>query len=112
MAEMLEPDAGGQGRNPQSTAVGVSNVATNEEPLSQPIVVTMDEVVGRANMREAYTRVVRNHGASGIDGMSVEDLGDYLRTHWPQIKEALLTDSYRPQAVRAVEIPKPNRGVR
>ena len=112
MAEMPEPDAGGQGRNPQSTAVGASNVATNEGTPSRPIVVTMEEVVERANMREAYTRVVRNHGAPGIDGMSVEALGDHLRTHWPQIKQELLNDTYRPQPVRAVEIPKPNGGVR
>ncbi len=44
MAEMPEPDAGGQGPNPQSTAVGASNVATNEGTPSRPIVVTMEEV--------------------------------------------------------------------
>jgi len=43
MAEMPEPDAGGQGRKPQSTAVGASNVATNEGTPSRPIVVTMEE---------------------------------------------------------------------
>jgi len=112
MAEMPEPDAGGQGRNPQSTAVGASNVATNEGTPSRPIVVTMEEVVGSVNMREAYTRVVKNHGAPGIDGMSVEALGESLKHHWTRVKEELVKGIYRPRAVRAVEIPKPNGGVR
>ena len=112
MAEMPESGAGGQGRNPESTAAGASNVATNEETPSRPIAVTMEEVVEAANARAAYERVVGNHGAPGIDGMSVEDLGDHLRKHWPRIKEELLGDVYRPQAVRAVEIPKPNGGKR
>ena len=112
MAEMPEPDAGGQGRNPHGTAVGASNVATNEGTLSRPIMVTMEEVVGSVNMREAYKRVVKNHGAPGIDGMSVETLGDSLKHHWLQVKEELLKGIYRPKAVLAVEIPKPNGGMR
>lgn len=72
----------------------------------------MEEVVGVDNAREAYLRVVRNHGAPGIDGMSVEELGDCLRKHWPRIREELLGDAYRPKPVRAVEIPKPNGGKR
>jgi RNA-directed DNA polymerase len=112
MAEMPESGAEGQGRNPESTAAGASNVATSEGTLSRPIAVTMEEVVEAANAREAYERVVSNHGAPGIDGMSVEALGNHLRKHWPRIKEELLGDLYRPQSVRAVEIPKPNGGTR
>jgi RNA-directed DNA polymerase len=110
MAEMPESGAGRQGRNPEDTADGASNVATTEENPSRPIAVTMEEVVNAENMREAYRRVVSNHGAPGIDGMSVDGLGDHLRKHWPRIKEELLGDRYRPASIRAVEIPKPNGG--
>jgi len=44
--------------------------------------------------------------------MTVNELQNHLRTNWEQIKSALLSDAYYPQAVRAVEIPKPQGGTR
>jgi RNA-directed DNA polymerase len=44
--------------------------------------------------------------------MTVEELPAYLRTHWPQIREQLLTGQYEPQPIKRVEIPKPEGGVR
>jgi RNA-directed DNA polymerase len=67
----------------------------------------MEEVVRRENLMTAYKRVVRNGGAPGVDGMSVEDLMPWCREHWARIREELLGDRYRPQPVRRVEIPKP-----
>jgi RNA-directed DNA polymerase len=72
----------------------------------------MDEVVSRRNMAAAYTRVVRNRGAAGIDGMTVDELMPYCRTHWPHIREELLSGRYRPRPVRRVMIPKPGGGER
>jgi RNA-directed DNA polymerase len=73
----------------------------------------MEEVLRRENMLKAYQRVTRNGGAPGVDGISVEGLAAELRERWPQIREELLNDRYRPQPVRKVEIPKPGgRGMR
>jgi len=72
----------------------------------------MYQIVSQKNMIKAYKRVVSNKGSSGIDGMSVKDLKCYLDLHWTEIKAALLQGDYYPQAVRQVEIPKPNGGVR
>jgi len=73
----------------------------------------MDEVVRRENLVAAYTRVVRNGGAAGVDGMGVEALAGHLRAHGSRIREALLSGQYQPQPVRRVEIAKPGgRGVR
>jgi RNA-directed DNA polymerase len=72
----------------------------------------LEQVVQRRNLLVAYGRVVRNGGAPGIDGMTVEGLGDYCREHWPRIREALLSGTYVPQPVRCVEIPKPTGGTR
>jgi RNA-directed DNA polymerase len=47
-----------------------------------------------------------------VDGAKAEDLPQYLATHWERIKGELLSDDYRPQAVREVSIPKPNGGIR
>jgi RNA-directed DNA polymerase len=73
----------------------------------------MEAVVERENMRAAYSQVLRNHGAAGVDTMPVEALQAYLQTNWSTIKEHLLEGTYTPQPVRRVEIPKPDgRGVR
>ncbi len=72
----------------------------------------LEEVVERQNMRAAYQQVKRNAGVPGIDGMSVEELGPYVREERQRIMEALLGGRYEPQPVKRVEIPKPGGGVR
>jgi RNA-directed DNA polymerase len=72
----------------------------------------MEEVLDRNNLNAAFKRVKRNKGAAGIDGMKVGDLKSYLHESFQEIKEALLTGNYQPSAVRKVEIPKPNGGIR
>lgn len=72
----------------------------------------LEEVVARENLKAALRQVRSNHGSAGVDGMTVEDLPAYLKTHRPQIREQLLTGQYHPQPIRRVEIPKPEGGVR
>jgi RNA-directed DNA polymerase len=73
----------------------------------------MEEICERGNLERALKRVISNQGAAGIDGMSTEELPDYLKIHWPVLKEHLLQGTYRPQPVRRVAIPKPTgRGSR
>src|ERR1039458_9755242 len=72
----------------------------------------MEEVCERENRREALKRVRANQGSPGIDGMTVEELPEYLEQHWPAIREQLMSGTYEPKPVRRVEIPKPDGGVR
>src|SRR5213083_1120346 len=72
----------------------------------------MEEVCERANLKEALRQVKANKGSGGVDGMTVVALSDYLRRHWPAIREQLLNGTYEPKPVRRVEIPKPDGGVR
>src|SRR5215468_9658034 len=72
----------------------------------------MEEVCARENCKQALKRVKANKGSAGVDGMTVQQLPEFLRQHWPAIREQLLSGTYRPQPVRRVEIPKPDRGVR
>jgi RNA-directed DNA polymerase len=68
----------------------------------------MEEALCRENVLAAYKRVVRNGGAPGVDGMTVEELMPYCREHWARIREELVSGRYQPQPVRRVEIPKPD----
>ena len=72
----------------------------------------MELVVSRTNMSRAYRQVVGNKGSAGVDGMGGEELLVHLQKNWEGIKTALLTAGYYPQAIRGVEIPKPQGGVR
>ncbi len=112
MAEMPESHAGSSDRKSQETAVGASNVTAKKDepdPASQPLI---EAVVTRENLLKAYSRVMSNKGAAGVDEMPVEELKPYLQPHWAEIKESLLNGNYQPQAVRLAEIEKPSGGMR
>jgi RNA-directed DNA polymerase len=72
----------------------------------------MEEVCKRENCKQALRRVKANKGSAGVDGMTVQQLPEYLKQHWPAIREQLLNGTYKPQPVRRVEIPKPDGGIR
>ena len=72
----------------------------------------MEQILSKDNLNAAYLQVVRNKGAAGIDGMTVEELGAYLSKNGESIREQLRTRKYKPQPVRRVEIPKPDGGTR
>src|SRR6202140_1216708 len=73
---------------------------------------SMEAIVERDNLRKALAQVKRNKGAAGIDGMTVEEFGPYLKEHWLTIRAQLLEGTYKPQPVRRVEIPKESGGMR
>jgi RNA-directed DNA polymerase len=72
----------------------------------------MERILARENVTRAWRQVRRNHGAPGVDGMTIEGFPTYARAHWQEIRAALLGGRYRPSAVRRVEIPKPSGGRR
>ena len=66
------------------------------------------EESGRASQYASRAQASpRQQGKSGIDGMSVDELPDFLKAHWPEIKDQLLDGTYRPMVIKRVEIPKP-----
>lgn len=72
----------------------------------------LEEMLSEKNLKLAYQQVYRNKGASGVDGMEIKELKEYLNTHLEEIKEQIRNKSYKPKPVRRVEIPKDNGGVR
>ncbi|HEY5408397.1 MAG TPA: group II intron reverse transcriptase/maturase [Ginsengibacter sp.] len=72
----------------------------------------MERIAGSLNVTKACQRVVSNGGSSGVDGMKVEELKEWLGNHLTKLQEQLLSGTYQPQAVKGIEIPKPNGGKR
>jgi RNA-directed DNA polymerase len=98
---------------PTASAKGTESLAAKRRAESPAIGgQLMEEVCERENCKQAWAQVKANKGSPGVDGITVHDLPGYLKQHWPVIREQLLRGTYRPQAVRRVEIPKPDGGVR
>ena len=76
------------------------------QPESIPPRALLAQVLDRANLQRALKQVRRNQGAPGIDGMTVDELPEYLKYHWLEIRAQLETGHYRPSPVKRVEIPK------
>jgi RNA-directed DNA polymerase len=110
-AESPRPGASGDGGT-EAAACEESQSLTAFDPARALTARLMEEVTDRDNLNRAYRRVKANKGAPGIDGMTVDELGNWLRQHKEQLLASLLDGSYRPQPVRGVEIPKPGGGVR
>src|SRR5246127_5663166 len=101
------------GRNPSRAVSGAeARTATGGETKPEAAQGLLEAALERSNMMRAYQRVVENKGAPGVDGLTVSELKPWLVAHWAKIKQALLAGEYMPAAVRKVEIPKPQGGVR
>ena len=72
----------------------------------------LDKILSRENMLESYNQVKSNKGSAGIDGITIEEMDNYLRQNWRLTKELIKQRKYKPQPVLRVEIPKPNGGIR
>ncbi|MFZ2055755.1 MAG: group II intron reverse transcriptase/maturase [Candidatus Aminicenantales bacterium] len=74
--------------------------------------IVMEEVVRKENLEQALKQVAANKGGPGVDGMTVDELKRYLKAHWRDLKAQLLDGRYKPQPIKAVDIPKPGGGTR
>ena len=72
----------------------------------------LEKILSRDNMFAALDKVKVNKGAGGIDGISVNEIDQYLKENWVDIRDKIRRRKYKPKPVRRVEIPKPNGGVR
>lgn len=100
-----------RGEAPRAERSGQTSSATtgNGRPGKDSL---MERVLRRPNLMRALKRVRRNKGSAGIDGMTVDELSDWLKDHWRRIREQLLAGTYHPQPIRRASIPKPGGGER
>jgi RNA-directed DNA polymerase len=106
-SSVLTGEARDAGRE-ETESSGVANGTENPASTNR----LMEAVCERENLKAALRQVKANKGSAGVDGMTVGGITDYLKQHWPAIREQLLRGTYEPKPVRRVEIPKPDGGVR
>ena len=68
----------------------------------------LEEILSRDNMNKAYKKVYQNKGTAGIDGITVEEISDYIKENGERILNQIRKRKYQPQPVRRVQIPKEN----
>ena len=68
----------------------------------------LEKVLDDKNLYKAYKQVYKNKGASGVDGVTIEELGKYMYLHKEEIKDQIRTRKYKPSPVKRVYIPKDN----
>lgn len=95
-----------------SEAVHDETRVARSEPTGCGVDDLLAQALTRENLLAAWKRVKANKGSAGVDGRTVQDTGEYLKTAWPVIRGQLLDGSYRPAPVRRVGIPKPGGGTR
>lgn len=91
------------------TGVELSSRLEHQRALTTTI---LERVVDYMNLDKAYRQVRANGGSSGIDGMDTESLRVWMGNNIKELQREILEGSYSPEAVRKVEIPKPNGGKR
>ena len=103
----------GRSEAPKARREGTESL-TAKRTCESPVIPeqVMEEVCARENLKQALRRVRSNKGSPGIEGRTVDELPGDLKQQWPAIREQLLNGTYQPQAVRRVEIAKPDGGVR
>lgn len=111
-SEQLELAFGDRGEAPTAQRSGEAGPTAREAERSGADDRLMEQVIERSNLARAFKRVRQNKGSAGSDGMTVDELGPYLRTHWSAIREALLAGTYQPSVVRQHQIPKAGGGMR
>src|SRR5437016_3788508 len=67
----------------------------------------IDKVYSEKNLLAAMVKVATNGGAPGVDHVTVKQFEREWNTNVQQLSEQLRAGTYRPQAVRRVQIPKP-----
>ena len=72
----------------------------------------LEEILEKGNLNRAFKRVKANKGAPGIDGITVEEIGAYLREKPERTYRENQKGKVHPDPVRRVEIPKPDGGIR
>jgi group II intron reverse transcriptase/maturase len=111
MPRQLELPWGSRGEAPSAPRSEEASTAANGTERSGTSDL-MERVVSRPNLQAALKRVRKNKGSPGIDGMTVDELPDFLRANWSRLREQMLAGSYQPQAVQRRLIPKGGGGMR
>lgn len=68
----------------------------------------LEQILAKENLNKAYKKVYQNKGVAGVDGITVEEIAEYIKENKERITNKIRKRQYKPQAVKRVQIPKEN----
>ena len=72
----------------------------------------LEQILAKANLNQAYKKVVANKGVAGVDGITVNEVDEYIRANKEKLLHQIRKRKYKPQPVKRVQIPKENGKMR
>ena len=72
----------------------------------------LDKILNQENLNKAYKKVVSNKGVAGVDGVTVDEVAEYIKEHKEKIISKIKERKYKPKPVKRVQIPKENGKMR
>ena len=72
----------------------------------------LEQILTKENLNKAYKKVYQNKGAAGVDGITVEEIAEYIKEHKENIIDKIRKRKFKPQPVKRVQIPKENGKMR
>lgn len=109
--QVAKPEERGESRGKQGKELNILATPNGIEILRGKTDL-LEEILSRPNMFMALERVTDNDGCPGVDGMTVQELPEYLKQNWLKIKTELFEGKYKPNKIKGVEIPKAGGGKR
>ena len=80
----------------------------NQRFIGETRMELLEEILSRENLNRAYLAVYKNKGTAGVDGITVNELKEYLKINKEELLGKIRARKYTPQPVLRVEIPKEN----
>ena len=68
----------------------------------------LEQILAKENLNKAYKKVYQNKGVAGVDGITVEEIAEYIKENKDRIAGKIRKRQYKPQPVKRVQIPKEN----
>ena len=87
---------------------GAQSVGARERREQDGAKDLLEEILDKRTLFEAFKKVKANHGAPGVDGMTVDEVLPWLQEHVEELRQSIRDGSYKPVPVRRVRIPKPD----
>ena len=72
----------------------------------------LEQILAKENLNQAYKKVVANKGVAGVDGITVNEVDEYIKVNKEKLLNQIRKRKYKPQPVKRVQIPKENGKMR
>ena len=90
----------------------INNLFVIEKGEGETNMELLEQILAKENLNQAYKKVVANKGVAGVDGITVNEVDEYIKVNKEKLLNQIRKRKYKPQPVKRVQIPKENGKMR